>query len=198
MIPLNKKEEFQKGMELCLENYYSWINEADLLYNRGSYGHAYALYFHGMESLVQFFYCWMVASGIITIENKEFNEVFRIHSIKLDFVYSLMVFIKTKALIDFNYEGIRDKIYTEKEIEKELEVYEDYNKKYRKNMMKSRNEGIYVNYENGDFNSPLEIKKRIVDDFKKEIEILDHVVINLVKNATKKDISLIKRVLTLF
>ena len=75
-MTLDAINEFRKGKELCLKNFETWIEEARILDQKGSWGHAYALMFAGLESLTQAYCCMLVERKVWKPDSKEIKEVF--------------------------------------------------------------------------------------------------------------------------
>lgn len=153
-------------MGLCLDNANSWLEESNILYHKGSYGHCCALLVHGAEALAQAYTCWEAYNGIIEVTSERIVENFRSHHPKMDTLFGILVgnYVLEKILEDdyeFPVEIELDKKKTIEEIQRLI----DNSTQFLQRLMELRNMGIYVNYnqDSGMFTSPLDLKKEVAD-----------------------------------
>ena len=73
---------FKQGYENCLKNAELWLNEGNTLWQNGSYGHACAIYIHGLEGLIHTWFIWLVYIGAMEPTNKDFLDSFKNHKPK--------------------------------------------------------------------------------------------------------------------
>jgi len=178
MLKMSFKKVFLDGIFVCLDNAEAWIKEAELVSKNSSYGHACALLFHGLESLVQAAVCYGVARDQLTIESPDFKKAFTEHKRKLELVLNTLVtgeimdqilpkITKNKGFFEVIQELINQNLYLD-EIEK---VVEKRKVSFVKNIMRLRNEGIYVNFDNNQlkFTSPMDIKRKDYEELKEKV-----------------------------
>lgn len=186
---MSSKKLFLDGIFTCLKNADAWIDEARILKEKDSYGHACALLVHGLEAISQAFFCYMIARDMISIDGPEFKKAFSEHRIKLETV--LTSFITSEIMneelpkiaqgrgpIEFWTELI-DRGFFLKKITNEIEkVKLDYTKK----IMNIRNKGIYVsyNYKNSVFTSPLEVNCTEYVDLKKQVDFYYELMLDMI------------------
>ena len=72
-----------------------WLNESNILYHQGSYGHCCALLIHGAEALAQAYTCWTVIHGLEDPDSEEIKDVFKDHRPKTDILFGILVGLVT-------------------------------------------------------------------------------------------------------
>jgi len=165
-------DKFRKGKELCLKNFEMWIDEARILDQKGSWGHAFALTFAGLESLVQAYCCMYVERGIWEPDSKEIKEVFnktnKGHKKRMKILHDFILSENNIQTIlkhtDQFHVLLRN--FTEKDVAKYQKEIADSLGKFRKYLMKKRNLGMYVDYNEDtyEFKSPFHITKKDIDE----------------------------------
>lgn len=163
---------FRKGKQLCMKNFEAWIDEAGILNKKDSFGHTYALIFAGLESLTQAYCCMLVERNHWKPDSKEIKEVFnktnKGHEKRMkilhDFILSennIQVILKHTGQLQALFNN-----YNEKDIEKYQKEVADSLGKFRKYLMKKRNLGIYVDYDEDtyEFTSPFDVKQKDVNE----------------------------------
>lgn len=171
-MTLDAINEFGKGKELCLKNFETWIDEARILYKKGSWGHAYALTFAGLESLTQAYCCMLVERKVWKPNSKEIKEVFnktnKGHEKRMkilhDFILSennIQIILKHTGQLQALFDN-----YKEKDVEKYQKEVGDSLGKFRKYLMTKRNLGIYVDYDKDtyEFTSPFDVKQKDINE----------------------------------
>jgi AbiV family abortive infection protein len=154
-------KEFAKGVELCLNNATSLLEDAQLLANKGSYGHALFLVISAIEETSKAF-IW--SGGRIEIwKDKELYEDLVCHHQKYR-LFVIMVFADAFA------SGVNRQIQTkEKKKPKPLQL-EDLEELVRdldntvKEIWKSRLRGLYVDYQQGKWVSSSDIQREEVKE----------------------------------
>ncbi len=163
-------EEIKKGVELCFKNARSLIEDAETLVNQGSYGHALFLAISAIEEMSKAF---MYAGGRVDIWKPEelVHDVLQ-HTPKYTlFVTSIVVDSIKKAIEKGDYRKTKPlDIDDFVELGKDLEsVIND--------IWKQRLQSLYVDYQQGKWFSPSDIKREDVEtilqyanEYKKRIE----------------------------
>ncbi len=187
------RSEFSRGVLLCLDNAEKWIKEAELLAQKDSYGHASALLIHGIEALSQSWICFTLARGSSNIEDADVKKYFKRHDIKLDFFAANILMYETGAEFYRNHFKKEDRV--DQNIMRMINFYESMKemfdkkrKQYPKELMKIRNNGIYVdfNYDDKKFHSPQDIGEADYVKLKDECEILMDIIFSLLNNPLTK------------
>ena len=184
------KNAYTKGKTLCMKNYEDWYEEAKLLYDKGSWGHAYALLFSGLEALTQAYCCRLVELEIWDPDKKEFLGVFNENKdghykrmkILHDFILStnnIEIMLKHTGNLHILYEKIEKKEAKrhQNKIGHSLGDFRDY-------LMGIRNHGIYVDYnkETHEFSSPFDIRQEDVDEFLRVSSIPTQVIKDMIES----------------
>jgi len=154
-------EEFEKGVELCFNNVTSLLEDANLLLNKGSNGHALFFVVSAIEETSKAF---MYSCG--RIEVWKGSELYR-DVIKHLQKYSLFIIVifADSFMHSFN-KAIQPE---EKKILKPLEL-EDLEELGRdletviKEIWKSRLQSLYVDYQQGKWLSPCDIDREEVEE----------------------------------
>ena len=153
-------EEYEKGVELCFNNVASLLEDANLLLDKGSYGHALLFAISAIEETSKAF---MYSCGRVEIwKGKELDDVFK-HMPK----YWLFVSI---ILADSFTHGFNKAVQTkEYKITKPLklddleELIRDFESTVSE-IWKSRLHSLYVDYQQGKWLSPCDIEQEEVED----------------------------------
>ena len=157
---MSGSEVFKNGYELCLKNAEIWLNEGNTLWEKGSYGHACALYFHGLEGLIHAWFTWLVYIGALEPDNKDFLDSFKHHDTKLRSFWGIFIGRQIeweKITVEPDFLETEE---TWEKLEQELKAYNETISSLTREMMTLRNRAIYVNYSKDKmFESPLEITK---------------------------------------
>jgi AbiV family abortive infection protein len=154
-------KEFAKGVELCLNNATSLLEDAQLLANKGSYGHAVFLVISAIEETSKAFIC---SGGRIEIwKDKELHDDLISHRQK----YSLFVIM---VLADAFERGFSRQIQTKEkkkpkpvQLEDLEELGRDLNNTIEE-LWKSRLKSLYVDHQQGKWLSPSDIKREEVEE----------------------------------
>ena len=88
---------YSKATKLSLENAEQLSEDAKLLLEHGSYGHASALIRLAVEEAVKAHICWFTSEKIWPIENKIVRDVFRYHRVKNEIFLSFLSGMMTRA-----------------------------------------------------------------------------------------------------
>lgn len=180
-------DEFKKGLKLCLDNHDLWVNESKILYDKGNYGHAYALLIHGAEALIQAFFCWQVLIRAKKPNDKDVIQVFREHEPKLESLFGfILAEVNKQHYLEHKNEYEWNKSYTEEELEEEFEKIKKAAKKYSNEKRIMRNRGIYVDYDpkNLKFSSPSDIKQEEVEYLLGDMFIAQRIIKGLIFNTS--------------
>ena len=163
-------EEIKKGVELCFNNAGSLIEDAETLLKQGSYGHALFLAISAIEEMSKAF---MYAGGRVDIWKPEelVHDVLQ-HTPKYTlFVTSIVLDSINKAIEKGDYRitkplDIDDFVELGKDLEFAIEE-----------IWKQRLQSLYVDYQQGKWLSPSDIKREDVETllqyankYKKRIE----------------------------
>jgi len=187
------RSEFSRGTLICIENAEKWMKEAEILAEKGSYGHASALLIHGIEALAQAWICFTLARGSSSMDEKSVKDFFRKHDVKLDFFVAnilihdvgkefLLNHFKKEDMVKFNilplinyFDSVKDMV-------------DNKRKNYPKELMEKRNCGIYVDYdyENEKFLSPQDISKEEYLKLKNEADVFETMLSFLIGNPLVK------------
>lgn len=152
---------FRRGSDLGLRNSEIWLEDADLLMEHKSYGHAYALLTFADEELIKAFIFWVLAEGIIDLDLNSAQKLFR----RLD--HSEKHIIIRNLIMGFAL----DREISEKGIEKLEKLKEQYSrlskeigrsKEIRRCRERLRQKAIYVDLKKGELQSPDKISKEMV------------------------------------
>jgi AbiV family abortive infection protein len=154
-------KEFAKGVELCLNNATSLLEDSQLLANKGSYGHAVFLVISAIEETSKAFIC---SGGRIEIwKDKELHDDLISHRQK----YSLFVIM---VLADAFERGFSRQIQTKEkkkpkpvQLEDLEELGRDLNNTIEE-LWKSRLKSLYVDHQQGKWLSPSDIKREEVEE----------------------------------
>ena len=169
------------------------MEEADLLAQRGSYGHATALLIHGIEALAQAWTCFAFARGSMKFDESHVKDYFKLHDIKLDFFVANLLMLETGK--EFYLKHFRKEDMWNLNILPMLNYYEsikdminEKREKYPKELMKKRNRGIYVDfdYQNSKFLAPQDIDEADYLKIKNESDMFWTVIVTLINNPLIK------------
>ena len=191
---MSKNEVFKNGYEACLKNAELWLNEGNLLFNQGSYGHACALYIHGLEGIIHSWWSWLVYIEAIMPDNRDFLSTFKNHEPKLLSFWGIF-FGHQLQFVEHDY-AFEDDEKTWKDVEKELKIFNSTLTRLSHETLKLRNRSIYIDYspDKNIFSSPLDITK---DDVHAFIEVILNVIeriIYFIRNSNEKEQEIIKRI----
>ena len=163
---------FRNGKQLCIRNFETWIDEARILDQKGSWGHAYALMFAGIEALTQAYCCMLVERGFWKPYSKEirgvFNKTNKGHKKRMkilhDFILSennIQIILKHTGQLKALFNN-----YKEKDFDKYQKEVADSLGKFRKFIMEKRNIGMYVDYNEDtyEFTSPFTITEKDIGE----------------------------------
>lgn len=187
------RAEFSRGVLLCLNNAEKWMEEANALAQRGSYGHATVLLIHGIEALAQAWICFAVARGSSKFDDSRVKDYFKRHDIKLDFFVANLLMFETQK--EFYLKHFRKEDMLKLNILPMLNYYEsikemvnEKRKKYPQELMRKRNRGIYVDfdYKNEQFLAPQDVSEADYIKLKEESDILWMFIFTLINNPLVK------------
>lgn len=146
---------YSKAAKLSLENAEQWVEDAKLLLEHESFGHANALIRLAVEEGVKALVCWFVSERIFPAENMMFRDVFRHHRVKneffLGFLGGWIAQIRFRSW-DRLMAGVK------KQSEKQVSMTpEDFREMIaRTDIMRQR--AMYVNLKGKKVETPLDIK----------------------------------------
>lgn len=187
------RAKFSKGVLLCLDNAEKWIEEADMLAQKGSYGHATALLVHGIEALAQAWICFTVARGSTNYDDKSVINYFKRHDVKLDFFTANLIIFET--LKEFYSEHFTEKDFWNLNmlplfnfLDGKKEAADEKSESYPKELMEIRNQGIYIdfNFDDLEFHTPKEITEKEYSKLKAECEVMWTIIFTLINNPLVK------------
>lgn len=187
---------FTQGVLDCLENAETWIEEAEILAKRGSFGHATALLIHGIEAIAQTWICFAVARGSVKSDDPSVKEYFKKHDIKLDFFTANVLIHDT--IKDFTINHLTDDDYWNLNFlplfnyyENKQEEMNEKRAKYPKELMLKRNRGIYVDFDfnKKEFRLPKEIEEKDYIKLKEESEIMFTTIFTLINKPPRINLS---------
>jgi len=148
-------EEIEKGVELCFNNARSLIEDAETLLNQGSYGHALFLAISAIEEMSKAF---MYACGRVDVWKPEelVHDVVHHTSKYTLFVISVLLDSINKVIEKGDYRitkplDIDDFVELGKDLEFAIEE-----------IWKQRLQSLYVDYQQGKWLSPSDIKREDV------------------------------------
>ncbi len=184
---------FSRGVLHCLENAEIWIEEADILAKRGSFGHATALLIHGIEALSQARICFAVARGSVKSDDPSVKEYFTRHYIKLGFFTANVLIHDT--IKDFTINHLTNEDYWNLNFllwynffETKKDEIDEKREKYPKELMTKRNLGIYVDFDfnKRQFHLPKDIEEKDYIKLKEETEVMWTTIFTLINNPLVK------------
>lgn len=178
-------EEYCKGVDLCLENADTWLNEGNILFENRSYGHACALWINGLEALIQAYYTWLVSIKAISPTNPDFLKVFEDHKIKYTAFYE---FILTRAFLWSKSNDKEDLLKERYEsLIKNQKMFYHEKFAFSNLIMDLRKKGIYVNYdkEKAVFIPPKDLSQERVSAFGVLVKYVSDFIIAVIKNSSK-------------
>ena len=192
---MSGNDVFKNGYELCLKNAELWLNEGNMLWERCSYGHACALYFHGLEGLVHAWYAWLVYIGAIEPDNKDFLDSLKYHDTKLRSFWGLFL----SRQIDWEKitveSGFLEKEESWEKVEQELREFNDTISGLSRELMKMRNRSIYVNYsKEKTFESPLDIAKDDAAQLSIGIHSVYELIVYYIRGSDERTKSILRKV----
>ncbi|TFH25496.1 AbiV family abortive infection protein [Candidatus Bathyarchaeota archaeon] len=184
---------FKDGYEACLKNAELWLNEGNMLWEKGSYGHACALYIHGLEGLMHTWYTWLVYIGAIQPENKDFLNSFKNHDAKLHSFWGFYIGQQMRKE-EIEVELDLEKEETWKLVEQELIKFNEVVSGLSRDLMKLRNRSIYVNYDskNQIFESPLDLVQGDAGELSVGVEQVYKVIVDYIHSDDEQK-SLIRK-----
>ncbi len=193
-------EEFKLGYEVCLENAELWLNEGNTLWQNGSYGHASALYIHGLEGLIHAWFTWLVYIGAMEPTNKDFLDSFKSHVPKLQSFWGFIIgqqieWDKITVEPDF-----LEKEDTWKQLEKEIQDFSININELVRDLMRFRNLAIYVNYvpKEQKFVSPLRLTQDDAGKLFFEIQNVYKRILFFIRDSDEKTRSDLRKVFQSF
>jgi len=155
---------FRRGSDLSLRNAEIWLEDANLLMEHKTWGHAYALLTFADEELIKAFVFWVLAEEIIEIDLNKAQKLFRrlSHSQKHQIIFYLVIGL----VLDHEFSGkgtVRPRYFrlSEEDIEKSREVI--------RTRETWRQRAIYVDLKKGKLHSPDKISKEMVVSLRGEI-----------------------------
>jgi len=145
---------YSRAAKLSLENAEQWIEDAKLLLEHGSFGHASALIRLAVEEAVKALTCWFTSEKIWPIENKIVRDVFRHHRVKNEFFLSFLAGWMAKVRFH-SWKRLMESIpkLSQKEISEDLKRFE----KLMVSTDEMRQRAMYVNLKEKEVETPLEI-----------------------------------------
>ena len=148
-------KNLQNGVHICLENAKKWIEDAELLFEHGSYGHATSLALIGIEELAK-----ALVLSEAYFSNRELEhvkDVFQNHRFKN--AIFLGVIIGMYAPTAMPEKNAEKKALTEMEIQKSAAKVESPLMKVLQEVDELRKAGFYVDYKKGRWCSPIDVER---------------------------------------
>ena len=179
-----KIRNLEIGVDLCLKNAKKLIEDAELLFEHESYGHATSFVYLGLEEVAKALSC----SGAY-FENKEFEDVkdvFRYHRTKMALLIGAILSRQIAIGKEFKVSE-KEKVLTKEAIQKFAMDLEPQLMKIVQEADERRKAGFYVDYKNGKWYSPFDIKREeakfLVDFGKRWLEEIGSICGTLIKFA---------------
>jgi AbiV family abortive infection protein len=155
---------FMELKDQCFKNAEQWINDARLLLDRESFGHANALFRFAREEIAKAFMCWLVVEELLPTNAKVIQNMFTKH-------------VRKNEVINAIYQSISlDLEFLEKWEEKD--VFERYGTRSCHLMEEYRESAIYVDIDKDEqkVKTPLTIDKTETLSLYQRVEaVLEHV-----------------------
>lgn len=173
-----------------LENAERWINDAKLLIDNSSFGHANALLRYACEELSKAFACWAISERIYPVESKISRNVFRSHKVKNRLLVGFT--ITAKLLIMYSKAKKSTLDYDEEPSINDFGEFAEWLNELILALEKGRQKAIYVDI---DFNekkvmTPLSMSEKKTMNILRGTEIYLKMVKHFIENFSeaKKDI----------
>lgn len=152
---LVKMRNLKNGVHICLENAQKLIEDAELLFEHESYGHATSLALIGIEEMAK-----ALVLSEAYFSNRELdhvNDIFYSHRVKnavfLGFIVASHVSIGSPEA------NVKEKTLTAREIQKSAANIERPLRKVLQEVDELRKAGLYVDYKKERWCSPVDIKR---------------------------------------
>jgi len=170
---------YSKATKLSLENAEQWLEDAKLLLEHGSYGHASALIRLAVEEAVKAHICWFTSEKIWPIENKIVRDVFRYHRVKNEFFLSFLSGMMARARFH-SWKRLMESIpkLSQKEISEGFKKFE----KMIASTDEMRHRTMYVNLKGREAVTPQEIG----EEEPKNILTVAEFFLKIVRNVAEK------------
>jgi len=180
-------EVFKNGYEACLKNAELWLNEGKTLFKKESYGHACALYIHGLEGLIHAWWSWLVYIGAIKPDNKDFLSTFKDHDPKLRSFWG--IYIGRHLQVHENDIAYKDNEGTWIALEKAIREFHRELTRLSRETLNLRNRAIYMHYfpKNIKFESPLDISKDEASHFIEVIRNVYEFILHFIRDSNEKE-----------
>ena len=152
---------YAQATEKSLQNAEQWIEDAKILINNSSFGHASALLRYACEELSKAFVCWAVSEKIYPIEHRIIQDVFKHHKIKNRVFVGFA--ISVKLLESSSKRKASSPHYKELSIDDFVKTYE-WIDELTLALEKVRQKSIYVDTDFGEMKvtTPLSMSKKQV------------------------------------
>ena len=183
-----KIRDLENGADLCLRNAERLIEDAELLSEHESYGHATSLVYLGLEELgkaLEFSRAYFFGEEL---EDK--NDVFRYHKKKMRLSTGAIL---GPAIVEVFRTHAKERPLTKESIQKfarETDLISRLEKAIQE-AHERRKAGFYVGYENGEWCSPSNIRreeaKSLVDFGKQGLAEIGFICKMLIKGAPLRD-----------
>lgn len=121
-----------------MRNANRWIEDAKLLIQNSSYGHASATLRFAIEEIARAIVCWYVSQRIFPAKGKAISDIFRSHAVKSQVVLGMLSGIRRRELVEKGVISAAEQ--TDQEIAEEWKVL----KPLISEMEKKRQSSIYV------------------------------------------------------
>ena len=155
---------FMEAKDQCFKNADQWLNDAKLLMDKGSFGHANALFRFAREEIAKAFVCWLAAEELFPKDAKVIQSMFTKH-------------IRKNEVINAIYQSISLDLEFLKKWE-EMEVFERYGTRSCHLMEEYRESAIYVDIDDVEqkIRTPLTISETETKSLSQRVElVLEHV-----------------------
>ena len=183
---------YAQATEKSLENAEQWIEDAKLLIDNSSFGHASALLRFACEELSKAFVCWAVSEKLYPTESTIIRKVFYRHEVKNRLLIGFALMIKAFELHSKKGESSSgdDRKLSVDELVEGFERIE----KMVKILEKVRQKSIYVDRDFDEMNvtTPLSISKKEVLTILKGTENYQRIVRHYVENFSEEKKKLIR------
>lgn len=178
---------YSKAAKLSLENAEQWIEDAKLLMEHSSFGHASALLRFALEETAKAYICWFTSEGIWPLENKPIKDVFQYHRAKNQVILGLLSYVIWLSKRNFSLKRAIEEM-PEPSDEEILEAYEEFEVMVT-GAEKMRQRAIYVNVnlEKKKVAAPPSIEEKEPDNLLKLAEYFVRIVRHYMEKFPEKD-----------
>lgn len=82
-----QRKVFADAAKSSLKNAERWIDDANILIDKSSYGHSVSALYIAVEEMAKALICWQVGEGIMPLKNNKLvSDIFRSHKVKKQFI----------------------------------------------------------------------------------------------------------------